>query len=148
MIGDDYFTLRAQLGTALFALQTLASDLDAPSETINTLHQLQQSLREPFLFVVVGEVKAGKSSLLNAILGEKLSIVSPVAQTTRNAIRGIHTTERGQIVFVDTPGIHRSKSSLGQVMNKMARVERPNSSCRAPVSTLWRQGPALVAIPW
>jgi GTP-binding protein Era len=74
------------------------------------------------MIAVIGRANVGKSSLVNAVLGEKLSIVSPVAQTTRNAIRGILTDERGQLVFVDTPGIHKSQSNLGQVMNKMARA--------------------------
>ncbi|MEK0448585.1 MAG: hypothetical protein RL088_853 [Verrucomicrobiota bacterium] len=68
-LADEYFKTRADLGTALFALGTLAHDLRAPAETIRTLGELGTNLREPFLFVVAGEVKAGKSSLLNAILG-------------------------------------------------------------------------------
>lgn len=84
--------------------------------------ETQQKQKRAGMVAVIGRANVGKSSLLNAILGEKLSIVSPVAQTTRNAIRGIFSEERGQIVFVDTPGIHRSESSLGQVMNKMARA--------------------------
>lgn len=84
--------------------------------------ETQQKQKRAGMVAVIGRANVGKSSLLNAILGEKLSIVSPVAQTTRNAIRGIHSEDRGQIVFVDTPGIHRSESSLGQVMNKMARA--------------------------
>jgi GTP-binding protein Era len=51
-----------------------------------------------------------------------VSIVSPVAQTTRHAIRGILTEPRGQIVFVDTPGVHRAQSDLGKLMNRMARA--------------------------
>lgn len=70
---------------------------------------------------IVGRANVGKSTLINRLLGEKLSIVSPIAQTTRNVIRGIHTEKRGQIVFLDTPGVHRSKVALGKTMNKMAR---------------------------
>jgi len=69
MLGDSFFQTRADLGTALFSLSTLAHDLRAPQETVRTLNELGTSLREPFLFVVVGEVKAGKSSLLNALFG-------------------------------------------------------------------------------
>ena len=58
MLGDDFFQTRADLGTALFTLSTLAHDLQAPPETTRTLNELGTSLREPFLFVVVGEVKA------------------------------------------------------------------------------------------
>ena len=71
---------------------------------------------------IIGRANVGKSSLINAILGEKVSIVSPIAQTTRNTIRGIHTEARGQLVFHDTPGTHRASSDLGRLMNRMARV--------------------------
>lgn len=74
------------------------------------------------LVAVVGRANVGKSSLVNAILGEKVSIVSHVAQTTRNAIRGILTEPRGQIVFVDTPGMHKAQNDLGKLMNRMARA--------------------------
>lgn len=67
---------------------------------------------------IVGRPNVGKSTLLNAILGEKVSIVSNVPQTTRRQIRGIHTDERGQIVFIDTPGIHAGKDKLDKYMNR------------------------------
>ena len=70
---------------------------------------------------VVGRANVGKSSLTNAMLGEKLSIVSPVAQTTRSVIRGIVTEPRGQLVLVDTPGLHKAPGDLGRVMNRLAR---------------------------
>lgn len=75
------------------------------------------------MVAVVGAANAGKSSLINRIMGEKVSIVSPVAQTTRNLVRGIHTEERGQIVFLDTPGVHhQGKKALNKQMNKVART--------------------------
>ncbi|MDD4102141.1 MAG: GTPase Era [Kiritimatiellae bacterium] len=70
---------------------------------------------------IVGRTNSGKSTLLNRIVGEKVSIVSPVAQTTRNTVRGILTEPRGQLVFIDTPGLHKSESTLGTLMNRMAR---------------------------
>jgi len=70
------------------------------------------------MVAIVGRPNVGKSTLLNAILGEKVSIVSDVPQTTRHQIRGIHTDERGQIVFIDTPGIHVGKDKLDKYMNK------------------------------
>jgi GTP-binding protein Era len=73
------------------------------------------------IIALVGRANVGKSSLLNAILGEKVSIVSPVAQTTRNVVRGILTEPRGQLVFHDTPGVHKAVGDLGRVMNQMAR---------------------------
>jgi GTP-binding protein Era len=70
------------------------------------------------IVAIVGRPNVGKSTLLNAILGEKVSIVSNVPQTTRHQIRGIHTDERGQIIFIDTPGIHVGKDSLDKYMQR------------------------------
>lgn len=69
---------------------------------------------------VLGRPNSGKSTLVNAIVGQKISIVSPKAQTTRNNIRGIYHDEEYEIVFLDTPGIHKSKLVLGNEMNEMA----------------------------
>lgn len=69
---------------------------------------------------VLGRPNSGKSTLVNAIIGKKISIVSPKAQTTRNNIRGIYHDEEYEIVFLDTPGIHKSKLVLGNEMNEMA----------------------------
>jgi GTP-binding protein Era len=81
----------------------------------------QPNVTRSGIVALIGRANVGKSSLLNAILGEKVSIVSPVAQTTRNVIRGILTEPRGQLVFQDTPGIHKAVGNLGRVMNRMAR---------------------------
>lgn len=70
---------------------------------------------------LVGCANVGKSTLLNRMLEEKVSIVSPVAQTTRNMIRGILTEPRGQLVFLDTPGVHQASYDLGRLMNRRAR---------------------------
>lgn len=69
---------------------------------------------------IIGRPNVGKSTLLNNFLGMKLAIVSPRAQTTRNRIQGIYTTETEQIIFIDTPGIHKPKNELGNVMNEFA----------------------------
>lgn len=69
---------------------------------------------------IVGRTNTGKSTLLNNILGKKVAIVSKIPQTTRNIIRGILTEKRGQIIFVDTPGIHKPKHRLGKYMNILA----------------------------
>ena len=66
---------------------------------------------------IIGRPNVGKSSFMNYVLGQKVSIVSPKAQTTRNQITGIYTTKESQIIFLDTPGIHKPKNQLGKVMN-------------------------------
>jgi len=70
---------------------------------------------------IVGRPNVGKSTLLNAILGEKISIISKKPQTTRNKITGILTKDNTQYVFFDTPGLHLPKSLLGRYMTKSAR---------------------------
>lgn len=61
---------------------------------------------------IIGRPNVGKSTLVNRIIGEKISIISPRPQTTRNRIQAVYTDERGQIIFVDTPGIHKAKNKL------------------------------------
>lgn len=69
---------------------------------------------------ILGRPNVGKSTLLNAILNKKVSIVTDKAQTTRDDIKGIYNSEDAQIVFIDTPGIHKPHQKLGQEMNNMA----------------------------
>lgn len=70
---------------------------------------------------VIGRPNVGKSTIINYLLGEKLNIVTPKPQTTRNNILGILTTDTYQIIFIDTPGIHKPKTLLGKHMVKTAR---------------------------
>ncbi len=72
------------------------------------------------IVTLVGRPNVGKSTLLNTILGQKVSITSPVAQTTRNQVRGVLTRPDVQVVFVDTPGIHKPRSLLGARLNDTA----------------------------
>ncbi len=68
---------------------------------------------------IVGRPSAGKSTLLNSICGYKIAITSPTPQTTRNKIRGIYTEERGQLVFIDTPGFHLSEKKINRHMTDL-----------------------------
>lgn len=77
-------------------------------------------MKKTGFIAIVGRPNVGKSTLLNAILGEKVAIVSSKPQTTRNKIVGIHTVEENQYVFLDTPGMHEPKNSLGDFMVKEA----------------------------
>ena len=70
---------------------------------------------------LVGRPNAGKSTLTNALVGEKVAITSSKPQTTRHTIRGIRTTDDAQLVLVDTPGLHRPRSLLGQRLNDLVR---------------------------
>ncbi|MGF1477943.1 MAG: GTPase Era [Cyanophyceae cyanobacterium] len=70
---------------------------------------------------IVGRPNVGKSTLMNQLVGQKIAITSPVAQTTRNRLRGILTTDRAQLIFVDTPGIHKPHHELGKVLVKNAQ---------------------------
>lgn len=66
--------------------------------------------------MLIGRPNVGKSTLMNRMIGQKIAITSNKPQTTRNRIQTVHTDERGQIVFVDTPGIHKAKNKLGEYM--------------------------------
>jgi GTP-binding protein Era len=70
---------------------------------------------------IIGRPNVGKSTLMNQVIGQKIAIMSDKPQTTRNKIHGVYTTEKGQVVFLDTPGIHRPTSKLGDYMMKVAQ---------------------------
>ena len=70
---------------------------------------------------IVGLPNAGKSTLLNALVGQKIAITSKKAQTTRNQIMAVYDDDRGQIVFHDTPGIHRRRISFPSIWNRWRR---------------------------
>jgi len=71
---------------------------------------------------IIGRPNVGKSTLMNQLVGQKIAITSPVAQTTRNRLRGILTTPEAQLIFVDTPGIHKPHHQLGKVLVQNAQI--------------------------
>lgn len=70
---------------------------------------------------IIGRPNVGKSTLMNHLIGQKIAITSRKPQTTRNKIQTVYTSEQGQIVFLDTPGIHRAKNKLGEYMVNVAQ---------------------------
>ena len=81
------------------------------------------------LVSIIGRPNVGKSTLLNAILDEKVSIVSKVPQTTRNRIRGIYSDERGQIIFIDTPGFVTGRDNLDKLLKKASLATVQEADC-------------------
>ena len=69
---------------------------------------------------IIGRPNVGKSTLMNHLIGQKIAITSKKPQTTRNRIQTVYTCEDGQIVFLDTPGIHKAKNKLGEYMVQVA----------------------------
>ena len=94
MIADQYLQLRSDLETALAQLLKLGSEMRRPSGTLDTLHALLSDIREPLLFVAVGEVKSGKSSLLNALFGQEFAKVDVLPATDRIYIFRFATEEK------------------------------------------------------
>lgn len=81
---------------------------------------MQSDYRSGFV-ALIGRPNVGKSTLMNHIVGQKVAIISDKPQTTRNKIRAVYTDERGQIIFLDTPGIHKPHSKLGEWLVKTAK---------------------------
>ncbi|MBR6696796.1 MAG: GTPase Era [Lachnospiraceae bacterium] len=81
---------------------------------------MDNKLKSGFV-TIVGRPNVGKSTLMNQIIGQKIAITSNKPQTTRNKIQTVFTDERGQLVFVDTPGIHKAKNKLGEYMVGVAK---------------------------
>lgn len=90
---------------------------------------MADSKKKSGVVAIIGRPSSGKSTLLNTMAGAKVSIVSPVPQTTRNAIRGIVNRSRGQLVFIDTPGYHDSDKKLNVLLKGIAKDRLPESDC-------------------
>ena len=140
MVGEKYLELRSQLGTSLGSLTALAQQVGAPEETLQNLQNLANQLHQPFLFVVVGEVKAGKSSLLNALFGRDFCKVDVLPATDRiyvftygeserDAQLSEHVTERFRPIdflkdfnIVDTPGTNTIVANHQEITEKFIPV--------------------------
>jgi GTP-binding protein Era len=98
------------------------SEFNKQEQVINstTIPIAPEGFRSGFVGIV-GRPNVGKSTLMNKLVGQKVAITSPVAQTTRNRLRGILTTPEAQIIFVDTPGIHKPHHELGKVLVQNAQ---------------------------
>lgn len=87
---------------------------------------MTKSFKSGFV-AIIGRPNVGKSTLLNQILGQKIVITTDKAQTTRKRIKGILTTEQGQIVFIDTPGVHKPLNKLGDFLLEEAKISVPDA---------------------
>ncbi len=81
---------------------------------------MENNMKSGFV-TLIGRPNVGKSTLMNHLIGQKIAITSDKPQTTRNRIQTVYTDERGQIIFLDTPGIHKAKNKLGEYMVKVAK---------------------------
>lgn len=91
---------------------------------------------------IIGRPNVGKSTLMNQLIGQKIAITSKKPQTTRNRIQTVYTDQRGQIVFLDTPGIHKAKNRLGEYMMQVA-----NRTLREVDVILWLVEPSTYIGP-
>ena len=80
---------------------------------------MNQNYKSGFV-TIIGRPNVGKSTLMNCLIGQKIAITSNKPQTTRNKIQTVYTSDEGQIVFLDTPGIHKAKNKLGEYMVSVA----------------------------
>ena len=98
-----------------------------------------EKVRKSGFCALIGRPNVGKSTLMNRIIGQKIAITSPRPQTTRMRIQTVYTEERGQAVFVDTPGIHKAKNRLGDYMLSVAQKSLKDSDV-----ILWLVEPSAV----
>lgn len=89
--------------------------MSSDEERVNTTEEFKSGY-----VALIGRPNVGKSTLMNALIGQKIAITSNKPQTTRNRIQTVYTDERGQIIFLDTPGVHKARNRLGDYMVKVA----------------------------
>jgi GTP-binding protein Era len=107
--------------------QSDADKQPLPVETAGHDHSSAAPEHRAGFVAIIGRPNVGKSTLLNAILGQKIAITAPKPQTTRSRLLGILTLAEAQIVFVDTPGIHRPRHKLGEYMVQQAVMALPDA---------------------
>ena len=90
-------------------------------DDIENMDEKQQSNYRSGFATLIGRPNVGKSTLMNHLIGQKIAITSRKPQTTRNRIQTVYTSKRGQIIFLDTPGIHKAKNKLGEYMVQAAQ---------------------------
>ena len=100
-------------------------------ETLPSLRRnsVRKSRRSQGFVALIGRPNVGKSTLMNHLIGQKIAITSDKPQTTRNRIQTVYTDERGQIIFLDTPGIHKAKNKLGEYMVSVAERTLKDGGC-------------------
>ncbi len=123
LLEDDFASKLALLAALMVEVE---AEEELPPFALPIFAPPAPTMRSGFV-ALVGRPNVGKSTLLNAILGQKVAIVSPRPQTTRTAIRGILTRPDAQLVFVDTPGIHEPRNRLGSYMVDQARRTIPDA---------------------
>lgn len=102
-------------------IEKLMETLGKPGEDDGASSKDQAGMQKKSGFVtLIGRPNVGKSTLMNHLIGQKIAITSDKPQTTRNRIQTVYTDEHGQIIFLDTPGIHKAKNKLGQYMVNVA----------------------------
>ena len=83
--------------------------------------QQESNFKSGFISII-GRPNVGKSTFLNRVIGQKIAIMSDKPQTTRNKVQGVLTRENSQMIFIDTPGIHKPKHKLGEFMMKVQKI--------------------------
>ena len=113
-------------------LETTVAELFQAHFPRRILHMQQNNNTFKSGFIsIIGRPNVGKSTFLNHVVGQKIAIMSDKPQTTRNKVQGVVTTDDSQLIFIDTPGIHKPKHKLGDFMVKVARntLRKSTSLC-------------------